>query len=294
MSKAHKKIERLFLFGEVANCLSFTAAAEQLGISKGYLSAQVKQLEQELASPLLVRSTRHVRLTKAGAQVAKQVEEMQRSLLSIERFAKGEQQSLTGDIAITAPKQFFNSVLADICYQFQQLHPEIHFSIDCSYTTYDLIESDFDIAFRATNQPPENMVATQLISYQHLCCAAPQYIAQYGQPVSLTELSHHQCLTALAQEIWEINQQPIAISGWLSANDHSVLLSQALQGNGIIRLPSYVASPLIEQAQLVNLFEVNSSQSQHIYLLRPQLIKPPQKVATFIQFVQANLLEKIA
>ena len=67
--KEHKKLERLMLFSEVAQHLSFTLAANALGISRGHLSAQVKQLEKELGTPLLIRSTRSVRLSAEGQRV---------------------------------------------------------------------------------------------------------------------------------------------------------------------------------------------------------------------------------
>lgn len=47
----YKRIEKLMLFAEVAQTLNFSRAAEQLGISKSYLSEQIKRLESELASP---------------------------------------------------------------------------------------------------------------------------------------------------------------------------------------------------------------------------------------------------
>ena len=65
----HKTLERLFMFAEVARSLSFSKAAKALGISKGHLSAQVKVLEQELDVPLLLRTTRTVRLTLEGEKV---------------------------------------------------------------------------------------------------------------------------------------------------------------------------------------------------------------------------------
>lgn len=47
----YKRIEKLMLFAEVAQTLNFSRAAEQLGISKSYLSEQIKRLESELATP---------------------------------------------------------------------------------------------------------------------------------------------------------------------------------------------------------------------------------------------------
>lgn len=57
---------QLACFAEVASALSFSRAAERLHLSQPTVSHQVKALEDELGAPLLVRSTRSVRLTDEG------------------------------------------------------------------------------------------------------------------------------------------------------------------------------------------------------------------------------------
>ncbi|GAL35949.1 transcriptional regulator LysR family [Vibrio maritimus] len=93
----HKKIERLMLFAEVANALSFTKAADKLDISRGYLSTQIKQLEKELGYSLMIRSTRSIRLTPQGERVAAGMESVAQTLVEIERSAGYENQSLEDD-----------------------------------------------------------------------------------------------------------------------------------------------------------------------------------------------------
>ena len=60
----HKQVERLMLFAQVAETLSFTRAAKALGVSRAHLSEQVRRLEQDIGAPLLIRTTRAVRLTE--------------------------------------------------------------------------------------------------------------------------------------------------------------------------------------------------------------------------------------
>ncbi|NMP30091.1 LysR family transcriptional regulator [Thalassotalea sp. M1531] len=288
-SREHKKIERLFLFGEVANQLSFTKAAKTLGMSKGYLSAQIKQLEQELALPLLVRSTRSVRLTASGRDIVRQIASMRRSLLSVERYARDDQSEVTGRLRITAPIQFTNGVLIELCKQFNQRYPKISFEIDSSYTNYDLMADDFDLAFRATNQPPKNLIAKKIMSYRHICCASPTYLAEFGRPTTPEELIQYQCLPSLDHTIWQFSTGNITVKGWLSANDNSVLKQQGIDGLGIVRLPSYYVEKAINNKLLIPILTDFELRGQSIYLLQPQLIRPAQKVVTFSQFVQQKI-----
>lgn len=289
MYREHKKLERLFMFSEVASCLSFTDAAKNLSMSKGYLSAQIKQLEAELKTPLLVRTTRTVRLTRAGQQVVKDFKQVHHSMLAIERNLASEQHAIEGDIRITAPKQFAESVLVDLCIAFSQRFPKIRFDIDSSYTRFDLTENDFDLAFRATNNPPDNMIAKRLFDYAYLCCASPEYIAHHPNIESPQSLTTHHCLTSINEASWRVAGEDVSVRGKISINDNFILRDQAIAGNGVARLPEYFVQKAIANEQLKPLFPADAKVGQSIYILQPQLLYPPLKVVEFIHFIQDKL-----
>ncbi|WP_028865679.1 LysR family transcriptional regulator [Psychromonas aquimarina] len=285
----HKKIECLMLFVETAQQLSFTKAAQNLSISRGYLSDQIKKLEKELKCSLLLRTTRSVRLTPEGEKILAQGIKIKTTMLDLERNVHQEHNALTGALRITAPKLLTERFLLDICHDFQKLYPGIHFIIDSSYINYDLNQDDFDLAFRATLHPPQNMVAKELFSYQHCLCASPEYLAEYGVPKSIKDLSAHCCLSALEPQFWPLKSADTAIKGWLTINDHYLLKQQALAGKGIIRVASYYVDRELEQGTLQSILEDEYIHGQSIYLLYPQLIYPSAKLKVFISFVQERL-----
>ncbi len=287
MIKNHKKLERLMLFSAVARNLNFTLAANQLGISKGHLSAQIRQLEQDMGMPLLIRTTRSVRLTAEGERVFNGMESIERNMLELERNALSEATQIQGEIKITAPVQFTERYLLNICQQFKQVHPAIEFIIDCSYTAYDLNKSNFDIAFRATNQPPENMIAKALMDYQQSCCAAPSYLQKRGYPTSLAQLNQHQCLSGQDQQVWQFANEKININGWLKVNNNHLLKQQALEGQGIIYVPSYLVEKEIGAGKLDVLFADKPGIQRTIYAIYPQLIQQPIKLTAFIEFTKS-------
>ncbi len=288
MNREHKKFERLILFSEVARLLSFTSAAENLGISRGYLSDQVKQLETELGTALLVRSTRSVKLTKAGENLLQGAQGLRRSLLSLERNLQQDRDAVEGELKITSPTLFLQRFLADICAAFRRQHPDICFNIDASYTSHDLMASNFDIAFRSTSAPPQNMVAKPVLRYRHLCCAAPAYIEKFGKPETPADISAHQCLTASQQEVWRFSRETVVADGWVVLNDSRLLREYALAGEGIVRLPEYALDADMRSGELIAVLSDVPTDEHSIYMIYPQLVYPPVRIKAFIDFVQAQ------
>ena len=284
MSREHKKFERLFLFSEVAKQLSFTEAAATLGMSRGYLSEQIRQLEKEFGRPLLIRTTRTVKLTPQGELILASMGQVKQSLLDLDRQIRHDNDNIAGRIRITAPSQFTQRYLLNICDDFQQLHPEIEFSLDSSYTTYDLTQNDFDLAIRATKTPPQNMVAKKLLSYQHVCCASPGYIEKYGLVQSINDLANHRCLTATEQAVWQLGDSPVLINNRLSVNDNHMLKELALAGKGIILVPEYLVDRELDNGQLTQVLANQSTFSSATYLVHPQLIHQSARLASFIAF----------
>lgn len=187
--------------------------------------------------PLLVRSIRSVRLTPEGERVLSGMNKIKFDLLELERSADREGQAIEGLTKITAPLLFTERFLLDLCSTFQEQHLNIEFSINCSYTNFDLNRSNFDLAFRATTEPLQNMVAKQLYSYRQSCCAAPEYFVQHGKPEQLSNLQQHQCLRGQEQSIWQFDSQLIPVNGDFQVNDNNFLKQLALKARGIIKIP---------------------------------------------------------
>ena len=283
----HKRIERLILFVELAQQLNFTKAAEKLGISKSYLSEQIKRLESDLQCPLLVRTTRSVRLTQEGERALQQGLTIRSQVLQLERSVSEQHDIVKGTLRLTAPKMFTEVFLFDICQQFREQYPEVRFEINSSYTNFNLNQDDIDIAFRATNTPPENMIAKRLISYQHDLVATPSYLERFGRPSNANELKYHQCLATLHQTEWPLRSANIEVSGWISSNDNHLLKQQAMKGSGIIRIASYYVEKEIERGELERVLTNECLQQDNcIYLFYPQVIYPAKKHQMFIKFVQ--------
>jgi DNA-binding transcriptional LysR family regulator len=274
------------LFSEVAEHLSFTLAASKLEVSRGHLSSQIRRLEKEMGLALFIRSTRSVRLTPEGERVLTWVNKIRQDLLDLERNAEHDVQAVEGLIKITAPKLFTQRYLLDICKQFKAIHNNITFSIDCSYTNFDLNRSKYDLAFRATNEPPENMIAKQLFSYKHVCCASPEYFKKFSQPLITSDLVHHRCLRGQETQEWTFVNDVVPVNAWLEVNDTHLLKSLAIEGEGIIKVPEYLVEDELKSGELAALFIDEMPLAFAIYMIHPQLFHQSNRLSTFIEFTR--------
>jgi DNA-binding transcriptional LysR family regulator len=293
MTKQHKKLERLFLFSEVARHLNYSLAADMLDISKGYLSEQVKSLENDLGVQLLVRTTRSVRLTSAGQQVLEHLHIIRRHLLNLERSLDAEKGEIEGIIRITAPAIFANRYLTEIFSCFRKHHPQIEFHLDIGYVRQDLTESPFDVAIRATHQPPENMIGRLLFNYEHWYCAAPTYLANMGTPTHPEDLGSHYCLHSPETKSWFFNDTAFTITGPCIANDPNFQKTMALAGQGIVRAPDYVLAEYVRKGELVRLFSSSISHKQHLFLIYPPSLGTSARLNVFIDYLFEYFEQKI-
>jgi DNA-binding transcriptional LysR family regulator len=128
MEPAHLRIEirHLRYFIAVADRLSFTRAAEHLGIAQPPLSQQIQALESELGIMLFDRKTRPLQLTQAGlaflADARSILATLQQAVHNTKRIHVGE----LGYVVVGFTSSMANGVLPDILRTFQQDYPDVN------------------------------------------------------------------------------------------------------------------------------------------------------------------------
>ncbi|POF53899.1 LysR family transcriptional regulator, partial [Vibrio vulnificus] len=112
------RLDAIKSFIEVANCRSFTQAAETLSLSRLQVTRHVQEVESWLQQRLLHRTTRKVSLTHAGEQAFIRCQRILDEAAALELDAVQSRDSLTGSIRISAPIGFSQHHLIDAVSAF--------------------------------------------------------------------------------------------------------------------------------------------------------------------------------
>lgn len=290
--KTSDPLNGIAVFLAVAEHLSFTRAAEVLGMSRPTVSAQVDQLERRMGVRLLHRSTRHLALTEAGAAFHDRLRDVTAMVREAERAAIHHQQSPVGRLRISAPPDLGTSHLTPMIARFLAEHPSIEIELELSNTAVNLIEHKFDLAVRGTIRVDETLVTRKLGASEVLICASPDYLARAGAPQVPEDLADHRCLHFSGLRwgrAWEMRRgddvRRIPIAPVFEVNDGENLARAALCGLGITLLPSFVVGPHIRDGRLVRLLEDWQVAGVPLHAVYPDNRLIAAKVKSFVAYL---------
>ncbi len=109
---AFREWQDMALFALVAECGSFTAAAERAGLPKSSVIQRISQLEQRLGIRLLNRTTRQLNLTFAGERYLLHCQEMMQASERAEQAIANLRENPSGRLRITSPAGIGATLLA--------------------------------------------------------------------------------------------------------------------------------------------------------------------------------------
>lgn len=134
----------LKVFAVSARHLSFTRAAEELHVTTGAVSQQIKQLEERLGFKLFRRRPRRLELTDEGRRLALVVDEAYQSVgLEVRRLRTGV---MSGILRLRSVPSFLTKWLMPRLPRLQSRFPDIELHLSAEDSNISLRDGDFDLA----------------------------------------------------------------------------------------------------------------------------------------------------
>lgn len=286
----------LFWLVEVVEAGTLSAAAEKHNVTSAAVSKRLRLLEERLGVKLLVRTTRHLRTTEAGALYYQRGKALLEEFNELEENIASTSERLCGSIRINAPLSFGMHALMEPIHAFMQLYPQLHITLHLDDRFIDILNSDYDLVIRVGNLEDSSLVAQRIANLRLVCCAAPSYLAKYGTPHTPQELLKHNCLVyqhSMPMHIWEFQKEGIESSvpvhGNLVANNGDILNQAAILGQGLVYHPEFIAHNALANGELVEVLKDYTSIYVSAYAMYPTRHFLPVKIRRLIEFLQQQL-----
>lgn len=286
-------IQSLLCFARVVETGSFTAAARLLGLSKSVVSTRVASLEERIGEPLLLRTTRRVTVTTAGARVYPHA----RSMVEAAALATSEaKNAASGTIRVSAPVTLSQLLLARPLGDFLAARPAARVELLLNDRLVDLVEERIDVAVRITKLKDSGLIARRLALTPIDVCGAPTYFGRHGRPSRPEDLASHNCLRyALlrADHEWRLygdaGRVVLGVQGNLETTSGTILREAAIAGIGLAILPRFMTYDAVNAGLLERVLEKYAPPPIGIYAVRSGRRAAPPLVAEFVRVLEAAL-----
>lgn len=289
------RLDHLRSFLRVAELGSFTAAAEQLGLPKASVSLAVQRLEAEVGVQLLHRTTRRVRLTADGAQFQQRARDLLDDMEDLQGMFRRDTQ-LKGRLRVDMSSGLARQLVIPHLPGFLEKHPGLEIELSGNDRRVDLVREGFDCVVRVGPLDDNTLVARPLGVMHIVNCASPAYLAAYGVPRSLDDLSGH----ALVHYVGTLGQRSpgfeyhdgqdyrsVPMRGAITVNSGEAYSAAALAGLGIIQVPRLGARVALAAGTLVEVLPEYVAEPMPVTLLYAQRRHLPRRVAAFMDWMAA-------
>ncbi|GKS99728.1 LysR family transcriptional regulator [Acidovorax sp. SUPP3434] len=293
-------LDRMLVFVRVAELSSFTQAADALGIPKAAASVAVQQLESQLGTRLLHRTTRRVQLTQDGQAYYERCKDLLADVDELQSmFQQPGGEALRGRVRIDMSTGIARRVVMPQLPELLQRHPRLEIEISSTDRRVDLVREGFDCVVRVGTVSEPGLVARPLGQLRMVNCASPGYLARAGQPQSVQDLAHHHLIhyvTTLGAKSGgfeylhegETVRQPMA--GPITVNGAEAYQAACLAGLGIVQAPLIGVHAHLERGTLVQVLPGHPAPPMALTLLYAHRRHLPRRVRVVMDWM-AQVIE---
>jgi DNA-binding transcriptional LysR family regulator len=280
---------------------SLSAAARKMNVPIQTFSRKIGALEAVLGTKLLIRTSRALMLTDAGAAYLSAARRILEQVEEAEREAAGEFQTPRGMLVLTAPPLFGRMFVLPIVRDFLEMYPEINVRLLLDDRYLNIVDESIDMAVRLGKLPDSDLVATRISMMRVVVCGAPGLIASHGRPRTPEDLRRLPCI---------LNRNQMKVSGWrlrdLStgaaievpleprlASSNEAAADAALAGIGFANLPIYQALDALEDGRLEAVLVGYEEEPGPVHVVHAPRGLLPIKMQRFLDFARPRLRKEM-
>ncbi len=290
------RLTSLKVFSAVVRLGTFAAAAEELGISNTMCSKYIRDLESSLDARLLNRTTRQLSLTEVGRAYHEKIVNILNELEQANQCVSVLQNNPVGTLRILSPPSLGSFHIARAIKGYKNQYPNVRIELILSDDLDEnLIDRGMDLAFRIGELEDSSDVALKLSSSRLIVSASNDYLEKNGIPDSPADLVNHACLQLVNHNVfstnWKFNIDGVeksidTKSDHLKSNLADPLRIAAINGCGLVQLPSYVVGLDIQAGRLEPVLEEFEPAPLAINLVYANRKHMSQKILSFVDYMR--------
>jgi LysR family glycine cleavage system transcriptional activator len=286
-------LNALKAFDAAARSESFTRAAEELHVTQGAVSHQVKALEATLGLKLFNRERQRVALTEAGRDYLAVVRDaLDRIALGTERLV---QRQTSGVLTVSTSPDFAAKWLVNRFGRFAESHPEIDLRVSAIAQRVDFAREDVDLAVRHGDGKWPGLDAVRLCSERLFPVCSPKLVSGRNRITTAADLLKFPLLHLNDWATWERWFEAAGVSDPVahgpSLNQASMLIDLAVDGQGVALARTALAAWDLINGRLVRPIDVSLRMSNTYWIVCPKVNANIPKIATFKSWLLAEAAE---
>ncbi len=295
MTRRLPPLNTLKAFEAAARLESFARAAQELSVTPGAVSQQVKALELALGLRLFNRERQRLVITESGRQYHAVVHDaLDRIAFGTERLVQRQAERV---LTVSTSPDFAAKWLVHRLGRFAENHREIDLRVSATLHHVDFTKEDVDVAVRHGDGRWLGLDAVRLSNEEHLfAVCSPRVLGARGRKFSLLDLLKIPLLHLDDHNAW---------SAWFEAagmalakprhgptfNRASMLLDAAVDGQGIALARTTLAAWDLISGRLVRPFPVSMPLPQTYWIVCPAAASKLAKIETFRAWLMAEAAE---
>ena len=303
MEERLDRLEAMSVLLAVVQAGSLSAASRKLGVPLPTVSRKLSELEAHLNTRLLVRSTRKLSLTDAGAAYLAAAKRILDEVSEAERAATGEYSAPRGELVVTAPVVLGRLHVLPVVEDFLARFADIDVRLVLSDRNARLIDDHIDLAVRIGELPYSSMMAIRVGQVRRVVCGSPSYFAGHGTPATPADLAGLACVTfdvLQSADAWHFPlpqadaEQSIPIRTRLRVNTAEAAVDAAIAGVGVTRVLSYQIAQALTADKLRIVLADHEPAPLPVSLVHAGQALIPLKLRAFLDFAAPRLRSRLA
>jgi LysR family transcriptional regulator, glycine cleavage system transcriptional activator len=281
MSRSLPPLSQLRAFEAVARHLSFTRAAEELHVTPGAVSQQIRSLEQLLGEVLFVRTKRSVKLTDAAIRM---LPDIQAGFEALSRAVNSETNVLTGKtLTVSVAPSFASKWLVPRLPDFSDRHPEIDLRISATVALTDFRRDNVDLAIRFGRGTYNDVHTERLLPETVTPLCSPDLLKGKGRMRNPEDLKKHRLLHDMSismageseQSAWErwlklVGAKHVSAQRGTRFSLAELALQAAIERAGVVLGRMVLAESDIAAGRLVQPFKTSLPLDVGYFLVTPR------------------------